>query len=131
MIHTGHLELFKYLRSIGDVVVVGVSSDKRTKERKGSDRPIQSQEVRLEVVDALKYVDYALIIPDAPPSGDKRFRMEIPNALCPDVFVTTDPTWSDKTNEFNRLGIKLDIVRRFKDDISTTDIVNKVLGKLC
>ena len=35
ILHRGHLELFKYARSLGDYLVVGVDTDDRVRASKG------------------------------------------------------------------------------------------------
>src|SRR5258708_3069780 len=61
LFHLGYVESFKNLRSFGDIVVVSVMSDEWVKSKKGSNRPILSEEERLELVDSIRYVDYALL----------------------------------------------------------------------
>ena len=57
IIHQGHIELFKYARSKGDLLFVGIDTDKRVKELKGETRPVNSQEDRKKVLEAIRYVD--------------------------------------------------------------------------
>lgn len=40
VLHTGHLSLFQYAKSLGDYVIVAIDSDERVKEKKGPTRPI-------------------------------------------------------------------------------------------
>jgi len=40
VLHTGHLSLFQYAKSLGDYVIVAIDSDERVKEKKGPNRPI-------------------------------------------------------------------------------------------
>ena len=61
-IHKGHLDLFKKGKEIGDKLWVIVNSDFQ-RELKGSSEFMSDTE-RLEIVKAIKYVDYALISSD-------------------------------------------------------------------
>ena len=45
ILHVGHIKLFKYAKSLGDTLMVGVDSDSRVKELKGMSRPINNQYV--------------------------------------------------------------------------------------
>ena len=57
VLHAGHIELFKYARSVGDRLVVGTDTDKRIRELKGSSRPINKQHHRITMLNAIKYID--------------------------------------------------------------------------
>lgn len=57
ILHRGHIELFKYARSLGDHLVVGLDEDKRIKQSKGEARPINSLEDRIEMLRSIKYID--------------------------------------------------------------------------
>ena len=57
VLHAGHIELFKYARSVGDRLVVGTDTDERIRELKGNTRPINQQKHRLSMLNAIKYID--------------------------------------------------------------------------
>ena len=57
VLHRGHIELFKYAKSLGDKLVVGVDSDEKVKMDKGNDRPINNLEDRTEMLLSIKYID--------------------------------------------------------------------------
>ena len=57
IIHSGHLNLLSYAKSLGDVLYVGIDSDERVKQLKGSDRPINSEKDRKFLLENLKSVD--------------------------------------------------------------------------
>ena len=57
VLHRGHIELFKYAKSRGDKLIVGVDSDKKVRKDKGKDRPINNQEDRIEMLRSIKYID--------------------------------------------------------------------------
>ena len=42
ILHRGHLEMFKYARSCGDRLVVGIDSDDKVKLDKGPSRPVNT-----------------------------------------------------------------------------------------
>lgn len=56
IVHKGHLELFKFARMLASGtgrVVVAIDSDRRVKELKGNNRPINSQEERKLLLEQL------------------------------------------------------------------------------
>ena len=61
ILHPGHIEMLKYAKSLGDKVVVGIDSDERVKEKKGDLRPINTSEVRKEMLLAIRYVDVVYV----------------------------------------------------------------------
>lgn len=61
LLHRKHLELFNYAKSQGDVLYVGIDSDERVKEFKGSTRPIHNQEDRKFFLENIKSIDEVFI----------------------------------------------------------------------
>jgi len=57
ILHRGHIELFKFCKSKGDYLVVGIDTDKRVKQNKGPDRPFNKEEDRFFFLQAIKYID--------------------------------------------------------------------------
>lgn len=57
ILHVGHLRLLNYAKSLGEYLHVAIDSDERVKFLKGSQRPINSQEERKEMLLNLKAVD--------------------------------------------------------------------------
>lgn len=57
ILHKGHIEMFKYAKSLGNKLVVAIDSDSRVKELKGSSRPINKQSDRMYMLSSIKYVD--------------------------------------------------------------------------
>ena len=57
LLHPGHIALLNHAKSLGDYVVVGIDTDDRVKEKKGSNRPIYNQEDRGLMLIALSSVD--------------------------------------------------------------------------
>jgi len=60
LFHRGHLELLKRARALGERLIVAINSDDMVANYKR--RPFFSEEDRLALVEACKYVDEAFII---------------------------------------------------------------------
>jgi D-beta-D-heptose 7-phosphate kinase/D-beta-D-heptose 1-phosphate adenosyltransferase len=57
VLHTGHLELLNYAKSLGNYLLVAVDSDRRISEKKGLDRPFNNELNRVALMSNLKAVD--------------------------------------------------------------------------
>jgi D-beta-D-heptose 7-phosphate kinase/D-beta-D-heptose 1-phosphate adenosyltransferase len=57
IVHLGHIQLLKRAADLGDFLIVGVDGDRRVKELKGEQRPINNLVSRIALLDAIKYVD--------------------------------------------------------------------------
>ncbi|MDD6219278.1 MAG: adenylyltransferase/cytidyltransferase family protein, partial [Selenomonadaceae bacterium] len=61
ILHAGHVRYLNTARSFGDCLVLGLNSDASVRRLKGPERPINCQDDRAEVIDALACVDYVVI----------------------------------------------------------------------
>ena len=57
IVHLGHIQMLKKAAELGDFLIVGVDSDRRVKELKGEQRPINKIVSRITLLEAIKYVD--------------------------------------------------------------------------
>ena len=57
ILHTAHILLLNYARSLGDSLIVAIDSDERIKEKKGESRPINNIHERTFMLANLKPVD--------------------------------------------------------------------------
>ena len=57
IVHSGHLALLNYARSLGDYLIVAIDSDRRVKELKVAGRPVNTQAERQELLSNLRSVN--------------------------------------------------------------------------
>ena len=57
ILHRGHIELFRYAKSLGGELIVGIDTDKKVKLDKGGDRPVNNLQDRMIVLQSIKYID--------------------------------------------------------------------------
>jgi rfaE bifunctional protein nucleotidyltransferase chain/domain len=69
IMHQGHIELLKWSRNLGDRLVVGINSDESARALKGEGRPVNSQENRKAVLQALRFVDEVVIFDELRPTA--------------------------------------------------------------
>jgi rfaE bifunctional protein nucleotidyltransferase chain/domain len=60
VLHPGHIALLNTARSYGDWLVVAIDTDRRVKELKGEQRPINNQTDRKIMLSNLKAVDFVV-----------------------------------------------------------------------
>jgi len=66
VLHRGHLDLLKYCKKLG-TVVVGLNSDASVKRLKGESRPLNSDKDRKYLLDSLVFVDKVIIFNEDTP----------------------------------------------------------------
>tara|TARA_R110000782_G_scaffold147593_1_gene240392 strand:+ start:54 stop:440 length:387 start_codon:yes stop_codon:yes gene_type:complete len=57
ILHRGHIELFRYAKSLGNELVVGLDTDEKVKLDKSEDRPINNLQDRMFMLQSIKYID--------------------------------------------------------------------------
>jgi|SRR3989344_1509515 len=90
MIHVGHGRYLKEAKSHGDILVVGVDSDKKIRHKKGPDRPVIPQEERLEMLTHLRYVDLVFL----KELGDPKWGLI--KTIKPDILIAIQENYTLK-----------------------------------
>lgn len=80
LIHSGHVQLLRFAKGLGDVVVAAINSDASVRRLKGPTRPILPAEERARILEAMEAVDYVTIFDDDTPVRTIR-------ELRPDILV--------------------------------------------
>jgi len=80
ILHAGHVRFLKSCKEEGDILVVGLNSDRSVSQLKGICRPIISQQDRAEILEAIEHVDYVIIFDEDTPQGLIYF-------IKPDVLI--------------------------------------------
>ena len=117
ILHRGHIELFRYAKSLGSELCVGIDTDKKVRLDKGKHRPINNVQDRIFMLQSIKYIDKVVTFD----STD-----DLTNTIKwykPDIMVigsdwkgkkVIGEMFADKLLFFDRVG-----------DYSTTKIVEK------
>jgi D-beta-D-heptose 7-phosphate kinase / D-beta-D-heptose 1-phosphate adenosyltransferase len=80
LLHTGHVKYLEKSKSFGDILIVGINSDKSVKALKGENRPINLQEDRAYILASLEAVDYVVIFDEETP-------INLINDIKPQILV--------------------------------------------
>lgn len=116
LLHAGHIRYLKDAKALGDVLVVGLNSDKSVSMIKPK-RPINPQDQRAEVLASLEMVDYVTLFDEDTP-------YELIKLLQPDILVKggdwkkEDIVGSDIAKETHSLP--------YIKGISTTEIIERI-----
>jgi D-beta-D-heptose 7-phosphate kinase/D-beta-D-heptose 1-phosphate adenosyltransferase len=80
LLHAGHVQYLQQARALGDCLVVAINDDDSVRRLKGSGRPINPVQRRMEVIAALSAVDWVTAFSDDTPS-------ELVEQVSPDLLV--------------------------------------------
>ena len=80
LLHAGHVRYLAAARREGDILVVGLNSDRSVRGIKGDLRPILPESERAQVLAGLAAVDYVVLFDEPDP-------LRLIAALAPDVLV--------------------------------------------
>jgi D-glycero-beta-D-manno-heptose 1-phosphate adenylyltransferase len=80
LLHPGHIRYLAAARALGDVLIVGLNSDRSVRSNKGPDRPITPEAERSEILAGLSSVDAVVVFDEETPH-------DIIAAIQPDVLV--------------------------------------------
>ncbi len=122
MFHIGHLNVLKNAKEKCDYLIVGVSTDELVQREKNK-TPVIPYEERVQIVEAIKYVDKVV------PQIDKN-KMGAWEAYHFDkMFVGSDwqgtPQWKCFEEEFAPLGVEI-VYLKHTDGISSTKLTEVI-----
>ncbi|MBT3296852.1 MAG: adenylyltransferase/cytidyltransferase family protein [Verrucomicrobia bacterium] len=80
ILHAGHASYLAFARRQGDVLIVGVNSDRSVSELKGPTRPVVGQDERALLLASLEAIDYVVIF-------DERHVDGLIGELLPDTLI--------------------------------------------
>ena len=116
ILHSGHINLLKYAKYIGDYLIVALDTDQRIKQAKGNDRPINNQRIRKMIMETLKPVDEVLLF-----GTDE----ELINIMKKADIRVIGSDWKDK-EIVGKEHCKLLFYDRVNDESTTSTIENYI-----
>ena len=108
LLHYGHIKLFEYAKKQGDILVVGMNSDKSVKMYKNPNRPIVKQKYRAEVIEAIQHIDYVTIFNEID-------SIKFVKSIKPDIHVNSAQYGYD--------CIEREIVEKYGGKIKLFDVI--------
>ena len=117
ILHIGHIKYLEEAKSYGDILIVGVNSDKSVKRLKGESRPINTEDDRAYILASLEAVDYVVKFTEDTP-------INLIKAITPDILVKGGD-YEGKYVVGQDIAKELRLVK-FVDGKSTTRIIEKI-----
>ena len=120
ILHVGHLAVFEQCKKQGDILVVGLNSDKSVRRLKGAGRPVVPEKDRARMLAGLGAVDYVTIFKEDTPS-------QLIRKIKPDVLVKGGD-WKPSEivgREFVKKVVRIPVLK----GRSTTNIIDRVLSR--
>lgn len=123
IIHSGHVIYLTKAHELGDYLIVGLNDDASVGRLKGTGRPINNQDDRAIVLDALKPVDFVVMFSEDTP-------FELISIIMPDILAKGGDYSFDTI-------VGADLVAQNGGDVvviplvegkSTTSIINRMQG---
>jgi len=123
LLHAGHIRYLRQAKELGDLLIVGLNSDRSVAQWKSPERPFVPQEYRLEVLAAIRYVDYVILF-------DERSPIRLLRLLQPDVYVKGGDYTIDTIDQAERrvvegYGGSIVILPKV-EGLSTSDLARRV-----
>ncbi|MBN1114365.1 MAG: D-glycero-beta-D-manno-heptose 1-phosphate adenylyltransferase [Oligoflexia bacterium] len=122
ILHAGHADYLEKAKKLGDVLIVGVNSDKSIKRIKGDKRPVVTQENRIRLLSSIAFIDYITVFEEDTP-------LELIKKIRPHVLVKGSD-WKDKGvvgGDFVKsTGGRVELIELLPG-ISTSSIIERIL----
>jgi D-beta-D-heptose 7-phosphate kinase/D-beta-D-heptose 1-phosphate adenosyltransferase len=122
ILHAGHVRYLAAAKALGEVLIVGVNTDRSVRALKGEARPVNPEGHRAEVLLALSAVD-AVVLFDEPDPG------ALIGEIMPDVLVKGADWAADKIIGADAVTAAGGKVARIPvlPGVSTTNIIRRIL----
>jgi len=122
ILHTGHIELLNFAKSLGNKLIIGINSDMSVKKLKGDNRPINNQNDRKKILESLNVVDQVIIFDDIDPH-------DLRESLMPDILVKGGEWTKEQVRERDSVSEDIEIkIYSLVENYSTTNTIKKIYG---
>ncbi len=123
LFHQEHQNFLRKAKAEGDVLVVGVETDKRVRKDKGSNRPINDQQKRLQQLQLFPVVDLAFVLPEKFSTTEEH--LSLLKLVKPHILAVSShtPYLEEKRWLMKQVGGEVRVVYQQHADTSTTQIL--------
>ncbi|MFC1489606.1 D-glycero-beta-D-manno-heptose 1-phosphate adenylyltransferase [Candidatus Latescibacterota bacterium] len=124
ILHMGHITYLNEARGLGDILVVGLNTDRSVRALKGDKRPILPEQERSHILAALECIDYVVMFDEDTP-------FNLIEKIRPDILAKGADYSKEEVVGHDILesyGGKVALLP-LMDNISTTNIIDKIKRK--
>lgn len=121
LLHRGHVHILREAKAAGDLLIVGINTDRSVRAIKGPARPILSEIDRSELIASLEMVDYVVLFDQPTP-------IDLIAAIRPGVLAKGGDWGPDQV-------VGAEVVRQYGGEVkripylqgfSTTEIIERI-----
>jgi D-glycero-beta-D-manno-heptose 1-phosphate adenylyltransferase len=123
LLHIGHVRYLQSARALGDVLVVGLNSDRSVHELKGAGRPVTNESDRAEILAAMECVDVVTIFPET--RATKFLAMARPAVYVKGGDYTAETLDQEDRNFLKQIGATIRFVS-FQEGYSTSELLERI-----
>jgi D-beta-D-heptose 7-phosphate kinase/D-beta-D-heptose 1-phosphate adenosyltransferase len=126
LLHIGHVRYLIKAKEQGDILVVGVDTDRAIKFYKGPLRPVVPEVERCEMLTYQEPVDFVTRIDDVDDQG--KWQYELVKAIRPDVFVAVEDSYpKEQLDEIRKYAKEVVVFPRQAENTSTTNLIQNTV----
>jgi rfaE bifunctional protein nucleotidyltransferase chain/domain len=121
LVHRGHLHILRQAKAAGDLLIVGINTDRSVRMIKGALRPILPEADRSELIAALEMVDYVVLFDEPTP-------IDLLSAVKPDVLAKGGDWGRDQVvgaDVVEKAGGQVALIPYLKG-FSTTEVIERI-----
>jgi len=124
LFHQEHQNFLRKAKAEGDLLVVGVETDRRVRKNKGAGRPIDDQQKRLQQLQLFPVVDLAFILPEK--FDTPQDHLTLLEKIRPQLLAVSShtPHLREKQRLMRKIGGEVRVVHKQNPKISTTQILS-------
>ena len=117
ILHIGHIKYLETAKSLGDILILGLNSDKSVRRLKGKNRPINQQDDRAYILASLEVIDYVVIFDEDTP-------IDLITLIQPDI-LTKGSDYEGKEVVGQDIAKELKLIN-FVNGKSTTNTIKRI-----
>lgn len=124
ILHSEHRKFLKAAKKQGDVLIVGLESDKRVRQLKGKDRPLNCWKIRAKNLAKSNEVDFIFLLPEKFSASWEHLKLL--QLIKPSILAVSEntPHIKEKRMLMKKINGRLKVVLSHNPKTSTTKLLH-------